>query len=589
MSTENFNKNDLGKVRLVPLTDEWFEAAKVTINARLHLERSLKSLVNEQAPTPSFPLYGSRDAISIIRRFLDSVPWSKYSLPPGWKDYEYDRLKKVGPQGGHPSWEEVESLFMLYQERLSPVDTVAERSMTEIAEAIYRVFTNPVQPYAVDITLAQLLAKDKIFTTAAGCRSFDLKKSDPKAQAIALHDIKTGLLRRFRMYVFERYNKLKPRIFMPGPFSNMIEQAAFQVPMMDVIQNGLRFQKCNFPLYNFADKIGFDPMFHDIFAGKMELALKKLQRRLRRLGIRFELSKIRHLYIQGDFEKMDTTTGPAQYDQLYLPLAELCIAPEHRKKFREVMMQTVSMPIISPSGVMVGPHGTGSGMENTNNGESWCNLYYATETVNKFHDIMKQKLPHVIYEVVGFYVNGDDSTFNIIFYDISDAELAKAKKYFQDAAEQTAKHCGFRINDKWRMDEFFGLYNQNGYWFTIDSNLRAECHYIYPSTLILNSIMNPEHQYTKAAWDKDYRDLDVTEKLDNGRYLPYFHLLVDFVDNGMKYHLLGRTENETRRILSKWDKYRAQQSLGERYNRQDYNISTSATLNYILTKRARAN
>lgn len=587
MSTKS--QSSYGQAKIVPLTDEWFAKAQVSINARLHLERSLKSLIKEQAPTPSFPLYGSRDAKSLIRKFLDSVPWDEYDLPIGWKEYEYDRLKKVGPQGGHPSWEEVEPLFMLYQERLSPVSRVEERSMTEIAEAIYRVFTTPVQPYAVDITLAKLLANDKIFTTAAGCRSFDLKKTDPKAQAIALHDIKTGLFRLFRMYVFERYNKLKPRIFMPGPFSNMIEQAAYQVPLMDVIQNGLRSSLSDFPLYNFADKIGFDPMFHDIFAGKMEKAVKKLRRKIRRLGLRWDKSLIRHLYVQGDFEKMDTTTGFDQYDQLYLPLAELCIAPEHRAKFREAMLETVRMPIISPSGVMVGYHGTGSGMENTNNGESWCNLYYATETVNKFHDFMRVKLPHVIYEVVAFYVNGDDSTFDIIFYDISDAELAKAKEYFQDAAERTAKHCGFRINDKWRMDEHFGLYNQNGYWYTIYEDLHVTCTYMYPSTLIMNSIINPEHQYKPADWKKEFRDLDVTEKLDNGRYLPYINRLIDFVDNGMKYHLLGREEKETYRILRAWREYRALQSLGERYNRQDYTIAKSYTVQYILSKRAKAN
>jgi hypothetical protein len=283
---------------------------------------------------------------------------------------------------------------------------------------------------------------------------------------------------------------------------------------------------------------------------------------------------------------MDTTTGLEQYDKLYLPLAEKCIAPEFREGFKEAMIQTVIMPIISPSGVMIGVHGTGSGMENTNNGESWCNLYYGTELLEKFQDYMSVKLPRVIYEVVGFYVNGDDSTFNIIFYDISDAEMDKAMKYFQSAAERTAKECGFRINDKWRMDEHFGLYNQNGYWFTINQDLTCTCTFIYPAALILNSIMNPEKQYTKASWDKDYRDLDVTEKLDNGRYLPYFHELIEFVDSGMKYHLLGRTENETRRILSKWDRYRALQSLSERYNRQDYNIATSPTVMFVLQSRS---
>jgi hypothetical protein len=576
-------QSSLGTTKIVPLTDEWFDAAKVSIDARLHLERSLRGLIKEQAPTPSFPLYGSRDSQSLITRFLDAVPWEQYDLPPGVKEYEYDRLKKVGPQGGHPAWKDVEPLFMLYQERLSPVSFLSARTIVECQNKYTSVYLDPIVPVDADLSLAQLLSHDKVMTTAAGCRDFNLKKTDPKAQDRAVHDIKTELFRKFRMYVFERYNKLKPRIFMPGPFSSMIDQASFIVPIMDRLQESLR-SDLDSPLYHFADKVGFDTMFHDFFAHHMEFALKRLRRRLQRMGIRYDLTNVRVLYVQGDFEKMDTTTGTEQYRKIYIPITEVAIHSAYRSAYAESMLQTTTMPIISPSGVMVGNHGTGSGMENTNDGEKVCNLYYGTETKHRFDNYMTSNYPHIIYEFAGDYYNGDDSTFNILLYDVSDEDVDIITTSFQQAAETVAQECGFRINDKWRMDTHFGLYNQNLYWFKFQKDNTVSCTYMYPASLILNSIINPEHQYTKSTWDKDFRDLDVTTKLDNGRYLPYFHLLIDFVDNGMRYRLFRHEEKETYRILRKYRKYRALQSLSERYNRQDYDIKMSPTAKYVLDK-----
>lgn len=282
---------------------------------------------------------------------------------------------------------------------------------------------------------------------------------------------------------------------------------------------------------------------------------------------------------------MDTTTGVSQYDEIYLPIITEAYAEKDRNHIREASRQTVLMPIITPSGVIVDPHGTGSGMENTNDGEGNCNLYYGKRTEKLYVVKMKRRLPSVMYEFAGDYYNGDDSTRNIIFYDITDEQLASTQQYYMVSALQAAAECGFRINEKWRMDIHFGLYNQNGYWFKWDNDLNVACHYMYPAALILNSIINPEKEYSKSTWDKDYRDIDVTEKLDNGRYLPYFHELVHFVDNGMKFPLLGRNEMETNRILSKYERYRALQSLSERYNRQDWTLSKSATLNYVLSYR----
>lgn len=582
----NVQASDSSNIRVIPLTDKWFREARVTTSAKKHLLRSLKSLVKAKDPTPSFKLYGSSD-VSVVKRFLNSVAWDKLDIPAGWKEYEYDRLKKFGGQGGHPAWSDMWQLMTLYVTRPQKVKYVDPEVMGLIKDIYHQVFPAPLRVLPVDEGLALLVATDKIFEKAAGCRDFDLKKTDTLAQFHAIRDVESGLLRKFRMYVFERFQKNKPRIFMPGPFANMLEQASFLVPKMLKIQDDLRSQLEECPLYHFGDKIGFDNLFLKIMPGKLHQSLISLKQKVLGSGRKWDPSKVICLYIQGDFEKMDTTTGVSQYENIYLPIIQEAYDEKDRAHIRNASIQTVKMPIITPSGVIIDDHGTGSGMENTNDGEGNCNLYYGKRTEKLYAIKMRRRLPNVLYEFAGDYYNGDDSSRNILLYDITDQQLASIEQYYMVSALQAAAECGFRINEKWRMDTHFGLYNQNGYWFKWDTACNVTCHYMYPAALILNSIINPEKEYSKATWDKDYRDIDVVEKLDNGRYLPYYHELVHYVDNGMKFPLLGRTEPETSRILSKYERYRALQSLDERYNRQDWTLSNSETLKYVLSYRHR--
>lgn len=582
---ENVTKDDTKLVSLIPLEDSWFSEAKVSPAAKAHLESALKSLKSAKDPTPAFKLYGSDSAEELIRRFLDSVDWSRVIVPDGWKEYEYSRIAKAGRQGGHPSWDELEPLFFMYQTRLSSVNFVDEEVMQECIDDLLRCFHNQIVPVSVDLSLAKLLSKDKIFTTAAGCRDFNLKKTDLTAQLRAIGDLKSGLADHFRMYTFVKVTKNKPRLFMPGAFAHMIDQARYCVPRLECIQNDLRTRGAMSSMYSFGDKIGFDPLFHDIMPHKLEIALKHLKNILERNRLHLDLKKVKILYVQGDFEKMDTTTGTEQYKKLYLPQIDHTVDPKYRADQRRSMLLTTTVPIISPSGVMVDDHGTGSGMENTNEGECYCNKYYKKRCNKKFKRKMKRRLPHVIFVFGGDYINGDDSTTNLILYNVSDKDLELIKKLYQESAEEAAHECGFRINDKWRMDTHFGLYCQEGYWFTIDRNLHVTCDYMYPAALIINSIVDPLKEYKPADWDKDFRDCDVSEKLENGRYLPYFHKLIDFVDNGMKFPLLGRRERETYRILSKFERYRALQPQDERWNKTEFNLSSSRVLNYIAAKR----
>lgn len=548
-------------VTVKPLDETWFNEAHVSFEARKHLLNSMKSLERGCDPVPSFPLYGTTDANRIIRRFLASIKKYNSELPEGWLDYEYDRLSKVGPQGGFKPWEEdAAELFFLYQSRLSAC-FVDEETLDEFL-ASYG-FIHP-KILGIDLTLATLVAASKIQTRAAGCRDFNLKKTDKLAQRRALADIRSGLYMYFRMYTFLRYYKLKTRIFFPGPFANMIEQAAYIHPFIEELQGDILRKRASSTLVQHADKLGFDLCFNIMSDEINEILDKHVKGKEHTI-----------IYVQGDFEKMDTTTGPAQYLNLFLPaLKESFQVSGHAyEQMKQAMLKTVNMPIISPSGVMFGDHGTGSGMDNTNIGEGACNDYYQCRTI-KILKILCRK-----HGIPKFYVirriNGDDSAYIFILLTKDSKIVDKFKELIQEAAEQAASECGFRINEKWRIDTNFGLFCQNGFYY--DYKIR-KVRYMYPATLIINSIMNPQTEYPKKQWDNDFIDMRVTENLDNGKGLPYFQDLVKYVDNGMKYKLFRHSSKIKDRILAKYAKYSALQPMNERYNRRDYNIYESPTV-----------
>jgi hypothetical protein len=563
-----------------PLTEQWFEEAHVSSEAKAHLLKSLDNLVSGRDPVPTFKLYGRDDSLNIIQEFLDNLNWDKYDVPSEWREYEYDRLQKVGRQGGFHKWDdEIRELMALYvlrpkevQSALIPLD-VTKEFMDNYSHLVLRQMRDTeVIPY--------LISSGRITDRAAGCRDFNLKKTDKIAKKHALEDFKSGLYKIFRMYTFMRFYKLKDRIFFPGPYASLIAQGKYVIPFIEAIQDDIRRYEDKSKLVQHADKLGFDPCF--------EIMGKEIRRKLPKLAEEWHCNEadITLAYIQGDFEKMDTTEGESQYNDSVIPVFTKCfnVSGNTRTKLCDDMLQTCTMNIITPDGVITAKHGTGSGMENTNIGEGLSNDKYQIHVLYNLSSLIVKRHRQYKAQCVSRRVNGDDSGYVVALYHpkgIIDIVWKQFVNDMQDAAEDAAAIYGFRINEKWRMSTQMGLFCQNGYWY----NRKTQCiEWMYPSTLILNSILHPQKEYSKKNWDPDFVDLTNIEKLDNGRHLPYFHELVDYVNNGMRYGLMRRNGKIAQRILSKYDRYRALQSEDYYINRRDYQITKSPTLQYLFPK-----
>jgi hypothetical protein len=418
--------------------------------------------------------------------------------------------------------------------------------------------------------IPHLTQEDKILERASGWPTFDLKKTDPIAQRRALELARDGWKNGFA-YVFSRFNKQKRRLFFPMPFCSVVAQAQYYYPFLEKIQEDIKLRGSSSSYTFWADKVGFKYNW--------DIATEKV-----------ESLDTRHLvYVQRDFEKMDTTEGPSQIRHSLVPklAAAYHIKPgsEAYGKMEELMVFTADCGIYTPSGYVAGEHGTASGAEVTNGAETCSNEDFDRELQTILAHLCESR--GLEYSLVVTFGNGDDGF--TLYYLTDTSRLDEFKDAIRTAAEQAASKGGYRLqSDKWHISDEYGLYCQRMVAYDPETK-RIEGR--YPATLILNSIVNPEKEYTKAQWDKDYRDLDIIEKLDNGASLQYFHELVDYVDNGMKYRLLGKTENETRRILSKFERYRALQDSSETWNREQFDslkdVSKSPTIEYLLSKRQR--
>nr|USE07599.1 MAG: putative RNA-dependent RNA polymerase [Picobirnavirus sp.] len=518
-----------------------------------YLKESLARLENGTPPTPSFPLYGKRDA-SLLDDARDIIgkPSSLSWLPA----YEQSREVKFGSQGGVPKWADLKDNFEQYQSANKPVKYVDPDVLREMRT---RYKSLRCAMLSASEALEHLKKTDKIETRAAGWSEFQLKKTDVAAQICALKYLKNGLWKFGYGYVFARFNKQKMRIFMPMPYSSMIGQAQYFIPFMTNIQASLLTLKDKSPYVFWSDKVGFENCF------------SILETELNSAGLEDDEIIV---YFSNDFEKMDTRTATEQYDSIYLPVFRSAFGDSH--SMDDIVRFTTTAPIISPSGTMIGDHGTASGAELTNCGETVINEYFQ----NRMLKILRERIPNA-WRIITKRGNGDDSI--TIFAIKKSLGFARFEETLRDVLLQVCDETGYDVQtEKLDISTEFGKYCQNVLSYDRATRKLAWC---YPLTLVLNSIVNPEKEYKPRDWDKDYRDIDIIQKLDNASRHPNYHAFVDWVMAGLKYPLLGESEADTQRILSKYDKYRKLQSLSERYNRQDYDISSSPTVQYVLSKR----
>lgn len=550
------------KVHYSPISDRWF--AHVNGKARQHFLNSMRSLETAQASIPAVPLYGKEDW-SVVTDFYKFAQ-SKGIVYPKWQlEYELSRESKFGNQGGHAPFKELQPDVEMY------VTNCRECNAPVIPETIQKYRRLNCRKRTLHETLQNQVAEDKIQDKAASWSDFDLKKTDPIAQQHALAYARNGYWRDSWGYLFSYKKKNKNRIFVPVPFSVNILQAQFHDPMLRAIQQDLKLNLGKSEFSFFGDKASFGILFNTIMPEKKADFIKTE-------GLS---SQDKIVYVVRDFYHMDTTQGPSQKAHHYVPklAAAFGIKPGSQAyaDLEEIILYSNRMPIATPIGMITNKDkGEGSGATVTNQGEGCSNEDF--DFVFNERVLSSCKEADLKVKRIDSYGNGDDGASRYVIYDYNDDKLASFIDIVEEAADWTCSLFKFIKNEKWKISTEYGIYCQ----YEIYEDEKGELHADYPASLALNSGMHPMREISKEQWDSDFVDIRWMQILAPLSQRRDFSVLVEYVDNGLKRGLFGKSRADFDRILSKYERYRALQDSSHEYNIYNNSWEEDPLLNPVV-------
>lgn len=523
-----------------PLDREWFRG--VSPEAQEHLRNSLDSLKTSQDPRPSVPLYGKTDW-SVVEEYYKFAEQKGHKFPKWQLEYELSRESKFGQQGGHASWDEIRPDVEMYVTNVQPCN------VPPIDATIKKYGSLNCKIRSAEDVVKHQKYSGKIEDTAAGWRNFNLKKDDPEAQTAAIRDFKDGSWKDSWAYIFSYIRKRKNRIFVPAPFCVNIGQAKYHDPFLEAIQLDLRanLDKSEFAFWG--DKVSFKTLFTEIMPRKKTVSIP---------------GKV--LYVVRDFFHMDTTQGASQKSQHYIPKLAAAFGIKHGtsqyRELEDIINFSNKFPIATPQGIITEEDkGEGSGATVTNNGETACNEDFDFTLTELILSSLAQKGFNDVFKIDS-YGNGDDGISRWYIPQKYLSRVDEIMNIIDECADRACAMYGYVKNDKWKMSLEFGLYCQYELYEDEQGNLHAD----YPVSLALNAGINPMKEITKAQWDSDFVDWrweQVLRPLSNRTDFP---LIIEYVNNGLKKGLFGKDAKDFRRILSKYDRYRALRESSYQFN-----------------------
>lgn len=526
-SQVEYESTELGKWKTYLTEESWS-----------HLQSSMRALKSAKDGIPTISLYGKKDW-SVVTDYYKFAQDKGITYPEWQVKYELSRESKFGEQGGRAAYSAIKPKLEAY---VLNVQHCSRESIPETEGKYAELF---LKKRSLTETLQQQKMAGKIEAKAASWSTFNLKKDDPVAQQIAVSFARAGKWIDSFAYIFTYIRKMKDRLFIPIPFCVNLLQAQFHDIMLEAIQKSLNTYMERSPFAFFGDKIGFNNLWKIMSIKSKDLDPSHI------------------LYVVRDFKAMDTTMGPEQKIKHYCNKISKAFHLTGKAYDEMVKVMTFSneIPIFTPDGVIVNKiKGEGSGATVTNQGESFDNEDFDYDLNNRILERCQKANIKIVK--IDSYGNGDDGISRYYLYDTSCFE--EVKQIIDEEADYVCALYGHSKNEKWDIElGTYGLYCQYEI-YQDDKGFHAD----YPISLGINAIMHPMRNKPKSLWDSDYTDWRIANIASHWYGRQDFETAIDYVDNGLKYGLFGKTKEDFIRIFSKYKKYRAL-----RDSEDDFNIS----------------
>jgi hypothetical protein len=439
-------------------------------------------------PTGRTPLFKGRSAEEVVAEWKTIL--SRYSGSyPRLVEYDLSRLPKFGPQGGYPPMSDRMRDLELYFTNTMPVSlppAVRQRLVLQTRDYLFGK-EHSKRPLPVASVLKRDIAEDKV-NTSSGLPDFR-KRSHPDIQQKAVKDAESGMWSSYPSVIGSRSQRMKVRFIFMSPMSSNLNGKRFLLPLMDIIRSR--------NVLSFSAWEGFEDV---------EKAIHQQDPNHSSL-----------IYMNYDFEKMDTTVGRAQTELVHEVIAPI-FQPQYRDALKESMLYGNLCKVMIDNHLLIeGDHGYASGVEWVNFVESVLSLMVQL----RFEELSGE--PLVISQLLG-----DDGAISMI------NEVSNAGELMLDVFNE----FGFKGQaEKQAESKHTFVYLQR--FFDRDilipgTNVMAGS---YPTVLALNTAMNPERFHDPGKWNNRMEILRWIMILENCHHHPAFEDLVKFFVRGDSFGL----------------------------------------------------
>nr|AVX53255.1 RNA-dependent RNA polymerase [Marmot picobirnavirus] len=507
---------------------------KERIAESLSFQQALKRLQEGKAETPRSWVYEDKSSEWI------KDTWSKQLLKVCEEkdlkvisEWDLDKLSKFAPQGGVAPFDKRLETLKEYWAHLSPSGTFQTREWKRAQQlAIKHLgFNKTGTPISVEAVVNRGFEEDKL-NTSSGDPLFRKRKS---AEAIdqAIRAAKDGTWNTYLPVLGSRASMGKTGeearwIFMFPMSVNLVEQS-FMYPVMDYIRSRLGKGEEEFSQF-FAPWDGYD--------------------RVQAILSSFRNEKV--IFFGSDYTKMDQHFNFYHAVQVYEVIKHY-FQPQFQEGLFNSIHYTFHCSVVTPRGLLLGPHALPSGSGWTNFLESVFNLilwFYIKITSN-----LKIKCAMGIGDDQLIMIEGKHDLKKLAEFVVNKFKLVgmDANPSKQEVAHDMAAFLQRRSYTFWSVD---GKYLAG----------------VYPTCRALTSEIFPEFYHNEKQWSSKTFALRCLMIAENCVNHPAFREFVLFIAQGNS-NIIDFAKSNDKFILREWKIAKSIANFVPTYNQEKANVS----------------
>lgn len=506
---------------------------KEDIAASLSFKQALMRLTEGKDPTPRSWVYEDEDPKTVLSK------WSKILADVCAKkdldmiaEWDLDKSSKFASQGGVAPFDKRLETLSEYWTHLDSSPVFSSRKWKEAKKVASKLlgFNKSGRPLSVEAVINRGLKDDK-YNTSSGDPLF-LKRKNPAAIDQAREAAENGTYNQYYPTLGSRASMGKTGeaarwIFMFPMSVNLVEQT-FMYPLMDYIRK----------------RPPSDPRFKHFFAPWD--GYDRVQDVLSTYGPKTSV------FFGSDYTKMDQHFNLHHGLEVYDVIKDYFL-PQYHTPLKASIEYTFTCPVISPKGLIPGPHAMPSGSGWTNFLESMFNfilwIYISLTTA---------------LDIIAVMAIGDDQLAMLS----GNHKLIPLSKFIVNIFKSLGMDANY---EKQEVSETMAAFLQRrsyAEWSPMGVNFAG----VYPTVRALTSEIYPEFYHNEKLWSSKTFALRCLMIAENCVNHPAFEQFVLFIAAG-NHNIVEFAKSDDKLVLQTWRDAKSIANFVPTYNQEKANVS----------------